>query len=428
MLKLRFEPGENLDRHRDAAARNLSKLFEKAVDEGYLRIWSYPRLDSLISGAVLYAVASSLGIKPLFKSTIYPPEKIDIPTILLGFPAIDYGTGEVDKPLFAISPKIATSPPPDTVYLDGDGSTPALLTLVLLGMGSIFTRTEYLTLLLSAMYAGESVDLRGRFYGIDAHVIDKLMTSDKLSLEPLTVLKSYLPHEYPLCKSISITVNPYYPSFTGNEEECIKVLQTSGLSNYVEKTQDTIGRKELEKIAVTILSRIKELLLVNELDASYYLGSIMVSRNNEVSIRDYRMTADAILYSIESSSSLEPLLSISLSLNYEYKIIENNIIRYSSILASQVGNLRPKKIKQIPWARTYLIDVDTPLSLTLLWRALTLLRRIERDSILVIEYNDGLFASSLQVEDALGYGSLKKLSDAKAISGDGLLVEISREK
>lgn len=428
LLKLRLELGESLDRHLDAASRHLSKLLEKSVSSGYLRIWSYPRFDSVLAASVLYSVSASLGTRPVFKTSITPPSRIEIPTILLGYQQVDYGTSQVEAPLFAVARRILSSPPPDAVFLDGDGSVPGMVALLLLSMGGIFTRRELLALLLSAMYKGDNIDPRGRFYGVDAVAVDRMLPTDRLGLDSITTLKAYLPHELTICESISITVNPYYPTFTGNKEECDRFLQASGLGRISDKTLETISKKDLENLAVSLLSRIKEYSSLTELDASYYLGAILVSRNTTGHIKDYRLASDALLYASEAFRSPAPLLASSLDYENEYRIIEQMLLSYSKEFPEQVSEAMPKRIKKITWARTYLVTLARPTSLTLLWMALSILKKIDRESILVLESDGEYIASSYQIEYALGEGSLKRLKDAKVLEGDGVLVKINTER
>ncbi|MEB3844754.1 MAG: hypothetical protein LRS48_03630 [Desulfurococcales archaeon] len=427
MLKLRYEANATLERQVEAGARQLARILERGVEQGIVRIAAYPRLDSIVSGAVLFTGASLLGARPVFNVGVEPPEYIDVPSIVLGHPNIAYKTGDVDAPLIAFSPRIPAGPPPDTVFIEGDASTAGLVAATLIAYGGVLARRDLLSLLVASLYYGGKADIKGRFYGVDAAVIDSLLSSSLLEIEIIPMLKAYEPNQHSVCESISVTSNPYYPMLTGDVDECKSTLSANGLSEVVGKRLVDLDDRTLEKVVVSILSRVQG-EVKREVDPAYYYGNIILSKPGHP-LEDYRMGGDVLLHTIDSLG-LGALLSLTCNFELEYPVSKRNLVDYASKIRALVEEARPKRLKTASWFRAYTVNASVRDSLTLLSGALRLQGLLDNDAIISVDDGGEYIVSGLQVEEALGYGSLKRLVDVKILEEyeDGVFFRIARRE
>lgn len=414
MLKLVLEPGDNLDRSLSAAARQLERIVEEGIKEGYVRVRAYPRPDVVVASAAILSMLYSFGIKPLFKVSVRQPSSIDIPTILLGYNNPNYKSRDVSSSLLSVSLEANNPPPPSATYISGQGSVPAMLGLMMSKAGASYGRREYLLLLFSAAYWGGFIEKTGKMHGLDKLLYDALVEADT-GLEILNTLKVYKPMSMTLCQAISKTIDPYYPGLTGDPEGCVDLLQGNGAGDLVGRVVATLKREELEKAALIILSHIRE-VVGRDVDVGEYVAGLTLSR---VLNFDPRLRANSILYAIDLEGDLTPIVSIASQLDTVIEKVEDYHIEISSYFADIVDGVKLVKTKVQPWIRGYKIVSESKTSPLFMWRALKLSGRIS-DSPLLFEVDGKLCASTLQVEEALGYGEAKKLVDVKAVEEVGL--------
>jgi len=420
LLKLTLEKGRSFERQAEAAGKFLAKLLEEAVREGWIRIYAYPRPDSVITAAALYAAAASAGARPIVGVSIDPPRRIDVPTVLIGYGSLDYGTVDVDAPLAAFAPEIRSSPPPNSIYVDGDSSNPGLLGAALIQVGGLYFRRDVLGLVLAGIHYGGKMDKVGKVYGVDSLVVSSILESRVLGeIKVLTSLKAYKPTEYSTCRSIGVTVNPYYPGLTGYPEECAHLLAAAGLERLASKRLEELDDDDLKSLVRTVVAAIQDTAGV-EVDVKDYIGGFMVSRAGKPS--DYRMLADALVYSMEWSRSIEPLLAAASGYDDEIPILERLLEWGAPRMAKAVEEARPVRLRAIPWLRAYVVNSDLPQ--LFLRRALRITGKLEEEAVIVYEDEGKYIVSAFQIEEALGYGQLKRLKNAKAVEGDGIFLKV----
>ncbi len=425
MLKLRLEPGGEFDRILEAAARSFSKVLERGVEEGVLTIASYPDLDALISSGIIYSIALSLGIRPLLRVSVKPPSRVTGPTILAGYSNLNYKASSIDGDLLAMaSSQITSTPPPGSVYIEVAGSIGAMLGLITSQLGSVVVRPEHRLFSLSSSYAGRFVDKVGRFHGVDKVYVESAVKDRKLSLEGVTALKTYKPHRYGVCEGISKTVNPYYPTLTGDEEQCIRLLDSAGLRGIADSPVTRLSGDTIEKLAASVIDYVGQ--RIEGVDPSIYVGWMIVSESPTMTPSDPRMASDALLYASEAGRGVEPLLS-SIIDKEEYTIAEGSLEHYSNILGNSIEEAKPVRLKTHSWLRVYRVDIGERDSPTLLWRALSLTRQLDQESVVAFNVEEGLAASAIQVEEALGYGAAKRLVETRVARQEGVMLWLNLE-
>ena len=418
MLKLSLEKGKSYSRQVEAAAKFVSRLIEDASREGWARVWAYPRADSIMAGAALFSILSSAGARPMFAVRAEPPPRISVPTILVGYEWLDYGTGDVESVLAAFAPRIDRPPPPNTVYIDGDGSNAGLVGAVIAEMGGLYYRRDVMGLVVAGIHYGDRMDKIGKVYGVDEIVVENVLSSGVLGrAEVLTSVKVYKPLSNTVCRALSVTLNPYYPGFTGDREECARSLAALGLESLASRKVASLDREDLKLLVKGVVSRAQE-ETGREVDVREYVGSLIVSESGEP--EDFRMLADSIVYALEHDGSPEPVIEAASSYEDAVPVLEKLLVDGAPLLASMIREQRPKRLRSLPWLRAYLL-APSPVPHTFAWRALVLAGLVDRESVIVYEGEDGeLLASGLQIEAALGYGELRKLRNVKAVEGDGI--------
>lgn len=415
MLKLRLEPGQGLERQVEAASRHLEKLLEEALRVGYLRIAAYPRPENVIAAASLFSVAAQAGINPILSIDVRPPP-VDIPTIVLGFNNAGYKGGAVSAPLMVIARETGGPPPPGAVYVDGDGSVPALLALIVLGARSLLGRGDFLRIVLAAIQYGGGVDKKGRAYGLDKIVYDEAR-KDPLGMEELVSLKVYKPLSSTVCNALSYTIDPVYPGLTGDPVACRDLLSGEGLGDIAERTVASLDDNEMEKLAVTVLRYLQDVGV--KANVEEYVGSIPVLPRDPY-FEDIRMLAHSLVFSLEEAGSLSPLLSAALEPGYTAQTLDSFMASLAERTAGSLQGLAFTRHRIYAWLRTYKVRGPEPLPPSLAWRLGVLTGRLEEESILLVEREGRLCASAFQAEQAAGAGIAKRIVESKAGTLEGI--------
>lgn len=409
MLKLTLEPGESLERSLGAAARQLERIVEEGLREGYVRVRVYPRADLLVASAAILSMLYSFGIRPLFKASVKPPGSVDIPTILIGYNNPGFKSRDVSSQLLSVSVEANNPPPPSATYISGQGSVPAILGLTLSRAGGSYGRKDYLLLLFSATYWGGFVEKTGKMHGLDKLLYDTLVEAN-IGLEIVNTLKVYKPASMTLCQAISKTIDPYYPGLTGDQEGCVELLEGNAAGDLAGRIVSTLKKKELEKAALTVLSHVRD-NVGRDVEVGEYVAGLAVSKPLNY---DPRLRANSIIYTLDLEGDQSHIASIAAQQERVIERLEDYHLGIASLFAEAVEKVKLVKTRVQPWIRGFKVIVDSKISPLFLWRALKLSGRMD-ESLLLLERGGKLCASTLQVEEALGYGEAKKLVDVKAV-------------
>ncbi len=416
MLKLRLEQGEALERTVEAAARQLEKLLEAAINQGYLRISAYPRPDSVITAAALFAMAASLNINAIVRVNYRPPAHVEIPTVLIGYQSLNYKTQAVAQPLLAIASSIQSPPPPGATYVEGDGSAASIAALIVDSMKMGVIRVDVLRSLLLASQYGGYIDSAGRPHGLDK-ILYEAARGEALGLEEVLSLKAYKPSTLTVCESLSITLDPPYPGITGRRDSCVELLRGEGLGGLAERRLSSLDDDEVEKLAVAVLAYIRD-RLGGEINAQEYVGAVPVLSKDRY-IDDIRMMAHFVLYAMEAAGDVGPALSLASSPETTAGPLERFGLSLVAPASRAIDEAEGVRYRLRPWLRSYKY-VGPRLPHTLAWRILTVTGRIEPDALLLAETDGGLCTSVFQAEAALGMGAVKKLVETRTMRLEGM--------
>jgi hypothetical protein len=417
LLKISLQKSADLDRRLEAFSRSLFHCLERGLKEGLLKVYSYPTPDALIASSLLVSRSLIEGIRASVKVTPRPPQEVRDPMILIGFPSLNYRSSSIKECLLAVSYEgKLTTPPPGAVYAEVEGSLTASITLSFITEGWKGSRTLK-ALSLVGTYSSPYVDKIGRIHGLDSILVEGL--SD-LGPTMITSLKVYKPQKLPLCKAISSTLDPYYPDLTGNEESCKRLLEMSKEPDLIERLPSSFTADELTKISKILLEHISSFSR-RKIDPSEYFGGILVLAQPP---EDPKMAADALLSASEALRDPSTYLAIFVDFENEYQVFESFLLEETKKLGSDILNVKPKRVKGPGWLRIFAVDLY-PSLITLIYRALRLLGLVEEESVLVIEEDGNFYASPFQVEEALGYGAVRRLIEAKVATFDKFFLKLN---
>ncbi len=416
MLKIVLQRSAELDRRLEAFTRSLSYCLSRGLEEGILKIYTYPSPDALVASSLLAFRASTEGIRSSLNVTYRLPQTVEGPTILIGNLNVNYKSSDVSDCLLAISyeDKLPT-PPPGATYIEVDGSLSSAIALSLINEGWKGPKTIKLLSLIGT-YSTNYVDKIGKIHGIDSILVESL---SEHGISMVTSIKAYKPHQLTLCKALSITINPYYPYITGDEENCKKLFENAGKDELAERLPSSLNADELAKVSKIIMENV-EGISKRRIDPSEYFGGILTLPQYP---GDPRMAADALLASAEVLRDPLIYLASFMDFEHEYPIVESFLRQMAKNAKLELPNIRLRKIKGPGWLRIFAIS-DTSLSLTLTYRALKLLGLIDKESIIAYEAGKEILASPFQVDEALGIGSTKKLIESKAADIDQFFLKL----
>ena len=427
MLKIQLQSNASLERSVEALSNAFTRFIEASSKAGYARVYAYPHPDPVIAGMFVFKRLLAAGVRPHYSVTPKPPPP-DSPLMALGYDSVNYKAGEVSDVVLMISSGDVKGTPPMNVYVfHGEGSVSAMAAL------AVITSTGYRgswdpLIALAGSYYGRFHSKSGKFYGIDRIVVEELVKVDHYGLETVTGLKVYKPTIGDLCEQMARTSHPYYPGFTGDEAYCRDFFRAQGFEEALTTGMAGItGRERVERLIEIVLEAIREKGAVSGLDSlvEEYVGGYLVSRQPVNPIKDLRMAGDTLLYSGETGG-LEAMLAAAIDMENEYQIAERALEDYSRLIGESMGKAKPRRSRLKAKYKLYIIDAGPSDSLTFLWKALSVAGKIERDSLVAVESEDGeLILSPFQAELSSGYGTVKRLIEARVATLEGTRLWVS---
>lgn len=415
LLKLKIEKSENLEKQQTLFSSNLSKLFQESKDNGILRIILYPSLENIISGLILFNVALNLNIKPSISIKLNVPQKINEPTILIGYSSLNYKASDVSSALISLAHEINGIPVGNSTFIEINGSIGSGIYLALKGSDIINVRPEYAILSMASSYASKYVDDAGKFYSLDDLVVNKVISNDdNLKMETITGLKIFRPLSMNLCKSLSITLNPIYLTLS-NEDACEKYLKENGLENLINGNIGKIDDETMKNLIISIISLMKKISKKN-IEPYDYAGAMEVSTSRIV-MEDPREVMYSIMLLMDTMG-----FGSTVGLIADYENEYPQIIHYLKDAVSKssdiILNNKFSKVNQINFGKVYTVDEDN-LPIGAIQRQLKILGLIEKDGILGYLNNNVLKLPVLSFEESMGYNSASRFIQAFKADFDG---------
>ncbi|MDM7274835.1 MAG: hypothetical protein P3X22_001750 [Thermoprotei archaeon] len=422
MLKTSLIVGPGFDRFLETVSRALASLLEAAASEGFLRIYSYPSLDSLAAASIVYSRALKLGVRVSLSVALEPPPQVFEPTVLLGFGSLNYKSNSVTSKLIAFySGELKSIPVHGATYVDGQGSLSSMVFMALTGARD-FDPTV-LTAFLTGSYSGGFVDPSGRFQGLDREAFERLKSS-RAPVDVVTTIKVYKPTVRDACTGIAHTLNPYYPGLTGHKDRCLELLENSGLRDVTGRPLSTLDHKALEAIVAAVTEGVRRISGVS-LKRADIVSAIVVSADPRMP-KDFREASDTLIYAAEHTGSLHRITATLIDLEVEYPMAEGRLEAYATRLSNIASTMKPQRVKGSPNIKIYEAPLNPQDPPTMAWRAFKLLGMVESDSIIACRVDDELAASPLQVEEALGPGGAKRLVELGMAKFEGGLLWVKK--
>ncbi|ADL19506.1 hypothetical protein ASAC_1101 [Acidilobus saccharovorans 345-15] len=426
MLAIKIEPGQNLDKSLASAGSALKNLIKAASEEGFLRIVSATSSESIVALLIAFSVLNKKSFTVSASVSPKPPTAIYEPTLLLGFQSpLGYTNETTRDSVVAISSGINEPPPLNASYISCEGSVGACTYMALKSANETAIEPEYAVLSISSTYASRYIDVAGHMAGLDKILASALANDDKVSLFMLTSVKSYRAHLLDVCDSLQVTLDPFYKGLTGNKEQCMVLFESSGLGGLARKRASMMDVDELNALAKTILTYLKD-VVKRPFDVTEFVGGNYLA-SEKLIINDPREALNLVELSSETWG-LQAAASLASNYDEEYPQASSQLNLVANTITDIVDNVKLVDEGYISGFKVYSIkDVSPSAPLQLLWRALKLLGYIDPRSLLAVESDDGLLISLPQVYEAFGYIGVSKLTSLEGAEPRGVRIWIPRQ-
>lgn len=413
MLRLSVGPS-TVDKDAETVRKALLEVMNEAA-EGILKIYAYPSVDSIVASSLLFRELSRGGRRISLSISSLPPQRVEEPSILVGYGSLSYGNREAEARILAISQKgMKAIPPAGATYVEVEGSASSMVA-ILLGIDI----NESVSLVpLAGSYDSPYVDEYGRFHGLDSVLLTRLRMRSELAIDMMTTVKVYKPHLRSVCEALVLTSNPFYGGISGRSCDAL-----SSLKDVLDRLQGSLSKDDIGRLAEALLDHLRR-QYKREVDPAEILGGIVVSRAQGAIMSDAREVRDAIVFTAEAASDVYYASAIVLDAENEYPVAESRLESFSKRLA-ELTSLKPERNrgwKSFPLYEVELSKGDSP---TLLWGALRMAGLIEKESVLSFKREDRRAVSILQLDAALGRGKGAELVASGLAEEEGGLLYLS---
>ncbi len=225
------------EREKQLYAAGVSQLSIVEREYGFVEIRFYPSLDGVVAGSVLYSLLRGKGVQAWLVADPLPPERVEKPSILIGY-----------EPSIAISLEYRA---PSIVIARGEkpqgltraalvAAREASLTGLAVGMMSeiLVVGDRGLLGLAMAYWLGLDRDKRGDLIGPEAWLAELFETENRVASQ-LTI-KLFDWFEKSIDEALASTLDPLYVGLTGDLEAVRRFLASS------EETAALIGTRLLD--------------------------------------------------------------------------------------------------------------------------------------------------------------------------------------
>ncbi len=421
MLSLQLEPGDRLQRHLEAAGKALSGLIESAIGEGLLRVWAYPHPGPALAAALAFSHVHRLGVPAAFRLSIRPPDRIDVPTLLFGYPSLAYKASDVGARLVHIvhEERQRGHPPPGSVYLGVDGSLAVAYLMLADSSGLGGLTPELRAAGLAGIYLDGRVAPTGRLAGIDKVYVEGMAERGKPRPRLVTTIKVYKPLSRPLCDSMAATPVPPLPLARGGPDACVERLAAQGLRGAATKPAASLSSDELTGIVDAVLG-----LEDVELEASAIVSGLLVLE--ESPFEDPREVAHSMLYAAEALSAPEALPAALVDPETELVGIVTALERRAPKLVDWAWEARLARARGPGWLRIYTLEPrhESP---SLAYLALQSVGLAPEDSVIGLVGGEGEIRVSPFQASLVDYDLPRRLVESRTALEDGFWLIIRGE-
>jgi hypothetical protein len=421
VLSLKLEPGERLQRQLEAAGKALAGLVEESINKGHLRIRAYPHPGAVLAASLAFSHMQRIGVNASLGFSVRPPSKIEVPTLLFGYPALTYRSSDVASRLIHIvqAERQRGHPPPGSVYLGVDGSLSTAYLMISEEAGLGGYTPELRAAGLAGIYLDGRVAPSGRLSGLDRVYIEKLASGGQPTPRIVTTIKVYRPQTVGLCEAANVTVVPPLGLAEGGPDACAERLAAAGLRGAAARPAASLDSNEIAAL-VDLLMDIDG----DEIDASIFVSGLLVLEGTPLD--DPREAAHALLYGAEALGGYEALASALLDPSIELSALLSKLETEAPRIRSALRQARIARARGPGWLRLYTLEprIESP---SLAFLGLQALGGIPGDSVVALVGDNGeLLISPLQASMA-EYELPRRLVESRAASEGEFWLVIHQE-
>ena len=397
----------------------IDSLINSAVDVGILRLLFYPSIEAAHAALMVARNAERYGVNVTVHSSTVIPEKINEPTMLIGYSKIwTKKKVAVTDVLTCIGDTVIEPPPPNGTCIEVKSSIGTAVAAVLSGrlpFNEQLIRAAYIAPYTSGLFVNPS-----SFWDID-----RVFLEDAVSIGLLRKIESYYtysPIAYDVVNSISNTLEPYLPGFTGNPKNVYDELRYRNKQVLAGKNAEDMEFNEKKEILDIIRDRVVE-HAKSKISAETLLGMLYYYPSRH----DLLTAARVLVYMVVKENDFTPIYRFSeepiLFTEHYMREYERNVIENAESIRRSMA--RYERIDVLRWLSIYKVNINNPELLHIIGYNLRFYGLIPSDAFVVSEDEAGIYTTLPEIERTIGKQVISRLERIGAGKVDGLKIRFS---
>ena len=147
MLALKISSKNDLESKRDVIDGIARDFLNRGVENGLIRIYSYPSIESVFASSILFFSLQRLGVHSILSIRPTPPNVVEEPHILVGYSSPKISDNRSDHMRVCLTRKLAEPPSPNTFCLEFNSSLGIAVSSFLESTGVLTKEYSQLSLL-----------------------------------------------------------------------------------------------------------------------------------------------------------------------------------------------------------------------------------------------------------------------------------------
>ncbi|MCE4605813.1 MAG: hypothetical protein F7B59_00570 [Desulfurococcales archaeon] len=408
MLALRIHGHNDLESKRDILNGIARDLLNNGVENGAIRIYSYPSVDAVFSSNLLFFNLQRLGINTTMSVSINPPKYVEEPHIIIGYSSPKISDNKSSSMRVCITKKLTEPPSPNTFCIEYNSSLGIAVATFLEGSGVLSKESSQLSMF--------SVYLSSRTLKPVITEIDRAYINDWISrreLEDVSLREDLLIQgidSYNIVDSLYYTVEPLIPGLTGDRQSIVEEFKSKGLDSVMTEKAGGIDDKDMAEILKLMVSKINE-HSKRKIDPRDLVGEVLISRGIGL---DFVSLKRILYYAIAREGTFDPVTRLvydptsfaAVYVKRYEKLIDGeeiqDIVRRSFV--------RFERVRQYPWLNLYLVPGMPVCYAHIIGFNLRFGGFIENESIVAVRGEDGKIVTTLpEMEYGQESSILKKI-------------------
>ncbi len=410
MLALKISNRNDLESKREVLDGIARDFLNSGVENGLIRIYSYPAIESVFASSILFFSLQRLGVHSILSIRLAPPNIAEEPHILVGYSSPKISDNRSDYMRVCLTRKLAEPPSPNTFCLEFNSSLGVAVTSFLESTG-VLTK-EYSQLSLLSMY------LASRGLKPVITEIDRAYLNDWLSrkgFEDIDSREELILHGidyYTIAESLYYTLEPAIIGITGDKESLVEEFKSLNIEHLLSKKAREIEDRDMAQILRLITRKMND-HAKKKIDPRDLVGEVIFYKRTGV---DMVTLKHILYYAIAKEGSFNPVME----LVYDPKSFANRYLVEYEKLVDQIDIIkrsfvRFERVRKYPWLNMYYIP-GIPVELThIIGFNLRFYGFIEEDSLVVTRKDESYITTIPEIEYGQGPMLLKKL-DAQMVA------------